>query len=72
MEDLGFYIYRDANFVDDLMIHISTGGHIVFLVSCPVIWKSKKQTIVTFSIIETEFINFILIIKSVQWIAQIC
>ena len=65
LEDLNLYIYREISFADDLIIYISIGGHVVFLVGCPVIWKSKKQTIVMFSIIEVEFINFIFTIKNV-------
>ena len=42
LEDLGFYTYRDTSFVNDLMTRVSIGGHVAFLASCPVIWKSKK------------------------------
>ncbi len=48
------------------------GGYMVFLAGCLIIWKSRKQTIVTISIIEAEFINFIPITFSIKWIVEIC
>ncbi|SRR6266566_7704508 len=66
LENLGLHIYRDANFANDLITRMFTGSHVVFLVGCPVTWKSKKQTIVTLSTIETKFINLTFIIKNVQ------
>ena len=69
ISNLYFYIYGDASFVDDLLIRVSIEGHVVFLVGCPVIWKSKKQTIMTISTIEAEFINLTPTIFSIKWIA---
>ena len=65
LKNLNLYIYRDASFTDDLITRMSIGNHIAFLAGCPVIWKSKKQTIVTLSTIEIEFINLIPTIKNV-------
>ena len=72
LEDLDLYKYRDANFADDLITRVSTGGHVTFLAGYPMTWKSKKQTIVTLSTTEAEFINLTPTIKSAQWKAQIC
>ncbi len=66
------YIYGDASFANDLLTRVSIGGHIVFLAGCPIIWKSQKQTIVTISTIEAEFINFTPTTLSIKWIVQIC
>ena len=67
-----FYIYGDASFADDLFTRVSIRGHIVFLAGYPIIWKSKKQSIVTISTTEAEFINFTSTTLSIKWITQIC
>ena len=72
LEDMNLHAYGDASFADDLMTRVSTGGHVAFMAGCPVMWKSKKQTIVTLSTTEAEFVNLTPTIKSAQWIAEIC
>ena len=67
--NLYLYIYSDTSFVNDLLIRVSIRSHIVFLAGCPIIWKSKKQTIVTISTTETEFINLTPTAFSIKWIA---
>ena len=65
LEDLDLYTYGDASFADDLMMCVSTGGHVAFLAGCPMTWKSKKQTIITLSTIEAKFINLTSTIKNI-------
>ena len=72
ISNLHLHAYGDASFADDLLTRISTGGHMVFLTGCPIIWKSRKQTIVTISTTEAEFINLTPIALSIKWIAEIC
>lgn len=50
-------VYADALFADDLVERLPTAGHIVFLGDVPILWKSKKQTIVAASSTEAEFMN---------------
>ena len=51
------YCYADAAYADNLLSRRSTAGYIVFLGGGLVLWKSKKQTMVTLSTLEAEFIN---------------
>ena len=71
ISNLHLYIYGDALFVDDLLMRVSIEGHIIFLAGCPVIWKSRKQTIVTISTTKAEFINLTPIALNIKWIAKI-
>ena len=41
----------------DILTRASTGGHVVMIGNCPVVWKAKKQVLVTLSSTEAEFIN---------------
>ena len=68
ISNLHLHVYGDASFADDLLTRVSTGGHMVFLAGCPIIWKSRKQTIVTISTTEAEFINFIPTAFNIKWI----
>ncbi|RDA92687.1 hypothetical protein CP533_3707 [Ophiocordyceps camponoti-saundersi (nom. inval.)] len=42
---------------DNLHIRYSIAGYIVFVSIGPVHWKSKRQTLITLSLTEAEFIN---------------
>src|SRR6266699_900821 len=65
------YIHSDTSFIDNLFIRVFTRSYIVFLAGCLIIWKNRKQTIVTISTIEAEFINFIPTIFNIKWIVEI-
>ena len=70
--NLHLYIYGDVLFIDNLFTKVFIEGYIVFLASCLIIRKNRKQTIVIISIIEVEFINFISTVLNIKWIVQIC
>ena len=70
-DDFKLRAYADASFADDLLSRFSTAGHIVYLGDGPVFWKSRKQTIVTVSSTEAEFINLTPAGLSVLWIKQL-
>lgn len=71
-DNLQLQAYGDAAFADDLLTRASTGGHVVFLAGSPVHWKSQKQTIVTISTTEAEFINLSPTARSLLWVADLC
>jgi hypothetical protein len=54
--ELPITTYCDASFAEDIT-RFSTAGHVVFIAGGPVYWVSKKQSLVTLSTIEAEFIN---------------
>ena len=70
-EELGLHIYADAAFGDDPIHRYSTGGHVVLAGGGPIYWKSKKQTLVTLSSTEAEFINLTPAGQSAIWLAKI-
>ena len=53
------------------MTRTSVGGHIVMIAGCPIIWKAKKQTLVTLSSTESEFINLTPAGLSLLWAANV-
>ena len=46
----------DSDFAADLETRYSTGGHIIYLGSGPVVWYSKRQTVIAHSTAEAEYI----------------
>ncbi|EAQ82905.1 hypothetical protein CHGG_11081 [Chaetomium globosum CBS 148.51] len=63
--------YGDASFATDLLTRVSVGGHVVMIGNCPVVWKAKKQTLVTLSSTEAEFINLTPTALSLLWVANV-
>jgi hypothetical protein len=70
-KELGLQIYADAAFGDDPIQRFSTAGHVVLAGGGPIYWKSKKQSLVTLSSTEAEFINLTLAGQSAVWLANI-
>ena len=69
--DVGLHAYADAAFADRPGSQASTGAHIVTAAGLPLIWKTKKQPLVTLSTTEAEFINLTPCGSSVIWINNI-
>jgi hypothetical protein len=68
---LNLHAFADAAFADDVLTRHSTGGHVIFYGGGLVHWKTRKQTIVTLSSTEAEFINLTPTGLAVKWIKQI-
>ena len=58
--DLLMLTFIDASLANQMPSQHSTSSYVVFVARAPVIWKTKKQTFVAFSIIEVEFANLTL------------
>lgn len=67
IDNLKLCAYGDASFANDLLTRASVGGHVVMLASTPVAWRSKKQTLVTLSTSEAEFVNLTPTAKALYW-----
>jgi hypothetical protein len=68
LENLDLKAYCDAAFADDIHTRYSTAGHVIFVAGGPIYWVSKKQTLVTLSTTEAEFINLTPTACSLIWI----
>ena len=71
MDNLDLKAYCDAAFADELVSRYSTAGHVVFVAGGPIYWISKKQTLVTLSTTEAEFINLTPTGCSLIWIKSL-
>lgn len=69
--DLKARVYADAAFANNLDNRYSTARHVIFVADGPVYWQSKRQSLVTVSLTEAEFINLTPAGKSLLWIANI-
>ncbi len=69
--DLHLRAFGDASFASDLMTRASVGGHVVLINNCPVVWKARKQVLVTLSSTEAEFINLTPTAMSLLWVATV-
>jgi hypothetical protein len=61
-------VYSDSNWAGDSENRIS--GFIIFLLGCPVVWKSKQQQSVTQSSSEAEYVALLEAAKELKFIAQ--
>jgi hypothetical protein len=68
LNDLQLNGFADATFADDALTRYSTGAHVIILAGGPVFWKSKRQTVMTSSSTEAEFINLTPAGMSLKWI----
>lgn len=66
--DLPLLAFADAAFADRIPTRHSTAGYVVLLAGCPILWKSKRQTIVALSTTEAEFMNLTPTGQALLWI----
>jgi len=63
--------YTDSDFGGDPKDRKSTSGHIILMDKDPICWQSKKQSVVTTSTAEAEYIATSECTKKVLWIRNI-
>jgi hypothetical protein len=60
--------YSDSNYAEDKDDRRSITGYVIFVQDGPLIWKSKKQSIVAQSTCEAEYIALAECIKELMWL----
>ncbi|KAG2960768.1 Retrovirus-related Pol polyprotein from transposon TNT 1-94 [Phytophthora cactorum] len=68
---IDFRGYSDADWAGDLADRKSTSGYTFMLMSAPVSWGSKKQSSVSLSTSEAEYIALSLAIQEGKWIHRL-
>lgn len=58
-----FVGYSDADYANDVATRRSTSGYCIFLAKTPVYWRSARQSIVTLSTAEAEYVSSCELIK---------
>uniref|UniRef100_H3H1B3 Reverse transcriptase Ty1/copia-type domain-containing protein n=1 Tax=Phytophthora ramorum TaxID=164328 RepID=H3H1B3_PHYRM len=70
-DKIDFRGYSDADWAGDLADRKSTSGYTFMLMSAPVSWGSKKQSSVSLSTSEAEYIAVSLAIQEGKWIHRL-
>jgi hypothetical protein len=70
-ESLKITAYSDADFAGDVSTRKSTTGYIVLINNQPVSWRSAKQTSVSTSTVEAEYLAASLTAKESMWIKNL-
>ncbi|KAG2857507.1 hypothetical protein PC114_g28481 [Phytophthora cactorum] len=70
-DNIDFRGYSDADWAGDLADRKSTSGYTFMLMSAPVSWGSKKQSSVSLSTSEAEYIALSLAIQEGKWIHRL-
>ncbi|KAG2807523.1 Retrovirus-related Pol polyprotein from transposon TNT 1-94 [Phytophthora cactorum] len=70
-DNIDFRGYSDADWASDLADRKSTSGYTFMLMGAPVSWGSKKQSSVSLSTSEVEYIALSLAIQERKWIHRL-
>ena len=64
-------MYSDSDWAGDQDNRRSITGYILFLLGCPILWKSKQQSSVTLSSAEAEYVALSEATKEIKFVAQV-
>lgn len=67
----GLECHVDSDLAGDIDTRRSTSGYVISYNGCTIIWRSKRQPIVTTSTVEAEFVAASLACKDVLWTRQL-
>lgn len=63
--------YSDSDWAGDKESRKSITGYVLFVMGCPVVWKSKQQSVIGLSSSKAELYACIDAVKTVQYVVQI-
>jgi transposase InsO family protein len=63
-------VYTDADWAGDLDARKSTTGYVIMIDNCIVSWVSKKQSTVSLSTAEAEYMSISSALQEMKWITQ--
>jgi hypothetical protein len=63
--------WTDADYVASLVLKKSTSGYVITLFGNPVLWTTKKQSVVAQSTTEAEFIAINKCAKQLRWMSNL-
>ena len=69
--ELCIHAYSDSNFAGDKEVRKSISGGIIQISSEPVIWFSRKQSIIAQSTTEAEYVAASMITKEIVWVKRL-
>jgi len=64
-------VYSDSDWAGDSATRKSVTGYIIFVMGCPVMWKSRQQTCVGLSSSEAELYACVDAVKEVKFLIQL-
>ncbi len=64
-------VYSDSDWAGDKSTRKSVTGYGIFLLGCPIMWKSKQQQIIAMSLSEAEYIACTDAVKEILFITQV-
>jgi hypothetical protein len=64
-------MYSDSDWAGDVATRKSISGFILFLLDCPIIWRSKQQSNVTLSSTEAEYVAMSEATKEIKFVTQL-
>ena len=71
LTDLDLWLHCDASWADDEVTRRTTAGHVIYVGNSLIKWQSKRQSIVTLSTTEAEFINMSTAGRDMIWIRNL-
>lgn len=60
--------FADADYATDIDTRRSISGNLVLIGESPVIWSSRRQTCVTLSTVEAEYVSLCGVAQTVMWL----
>ena len=71
LTNLDLWLHCDASWADDEVTRKTTAGHVIYVGNSLIKWQSKRQSIVTLSTTEAEFINMSTAGRDMIWIRNL-